>query len=117
MREYSDRAEWMTDDQWRCAELIAEVFGGFHHLNAFKDCANGVRVILHQNDLSTWDWSHLTHLVVLAHLRSIRVSIGTAGMRLEVRAHPRDPAATSMMLRHPGLREAIARFAPEEATP
>ncbi len=117
MKEYSDRADWMTDDQWRCAQLIAQVFGGFHHLPAFKPNGDGVRVKPHAYDLATYDYSHLTHLVILAHVRCIRVSITSSGMKLEVHAFARDPNATEMMKRHANLREAIARFAPEEAQP
>lgn len=114
---YSDRQPWMTDDQWRCAQLIADVFGGFHHMKDFKACANGVRVMLHECTLSTWDGDHLTALVFRAHAECIRVSVGVVGMRLEVRAHPRDPAGKGIMHRHPTIREAIARYAHEEAKP
>lgn len=114
---YSDRQPWMTDDQWRCAQLIASVFGGFHHMREFKACANGVRVLLHQSNLSTWDADHLTALVFAAHAQCVRVSVCVAGMRLELMAHPRDPSGKGIMHRHPTLREAIARHAPEEARP
>lgn len=114
---YSDRQPWMTDDQWRCAQLIASVFGGFHHMREFKACANGVRVLLHQRDLATWDLDNLTALVFAAHAQCIRISVGVAGMRLEVRGYARDPAGKEIMHRHPTIREAIARYAPEEARP
>lgn len=114
---YSDRAPWMSDDQWRCAQLIAEVFGGFHHLPEFKSCADGVRVKPYANDLGTWDFDHLTRLVILAHVRCIRVAVLASGMKLEVRAYARDPNGTTSFKRHPNLHEAIARYAPEEAKP
>jgi len=117
MREYTDRREWMTDDQWRCAQLIAQVFGGFHHLPEFKKYGEGVKVIPHQHDLATYDYSHLTHLVILAHARCIRVSVASAGMRLALFAFARDPNAKDMMRRHATLSEAIAKFAPDEAKP
>lgn len=113
----TDRQTWMTDDQWRCAGMIASVFGGFHHMRPFKACANGVRVLLYQTDLSTWDHDHLTALVFAAHAQCIRVSVCVAGMRLELRAHPRDPSGKGVMHRHPNLRESIARYAPEEIAP
>jgi hypothetical protein len=110
MREWSDRRPWMTDDQWRCAQLIAGVFGGFHHLPEFKECGNGVRVLLHNRELATWDYDHLTALVFLAHTNCIRISVCTAGMKLEVRGYARDPSAKGIAHRHPSLLEAITRY-------
>lgn len=113
---YTARRPWMTDDQWRCAQLIAVVFGGFHHLPEFKECADGVRVLLDKRELATWDQDHLTALVFRAHVACIRISVGVAGMKLEVRGYARDPKATSIMRRHPSLLEAISRYEPSAVT-
>lgn len=101
------RKPWMTDDHWRCACLLSRVFGGFHHMKEVKQRADGVSAIVHQHDLATFDFSHLTALVILAHQRCIRVAICTAGMRLEVRAYPRVRVGT-MYERHPTLEEAVS---------
>lgn len=114
---YTDRQTWMSDDQWRCAHLIAEVFGGFHHLPEFKPNGAGVQVRPYSYDLATFDFGHLTHLVILAHVRCIRVSVTSSGMKLAVHAFARDPNATASMSRHPTLSESIARYAPQEAKP
>lgn len=108
---YRKTYPWMTDDHWRCACLIAEVFRGFHHLNEFKQRSDGVSVNITQNDLATYDFSELTQLVILAHDRCIRVSIATAGMRLQIRAWPRVRDG-NMFDRHPTMEQAIAKFRP-----
>ena len=103
------RTTWMTEGQWRCACLIADVFGGFHHIGEIKERANGVGSIVHQRDLGTFDFSHLTGLVILAHQRCIRASVCTAGMKLEIRAYPRKPIG-SIYERHPTLEESIEYY-------
>lgn len=100
------RQEWMTDDQWRCAKLIADIFGGFNHIKTPKQWANGVRVIIYQNELSTFDFNHLSELVIAAHLQCIRISVGTAGMRLCVLARPRVRTG-GYSKRHPSLDEVM----------
>ena len=101
------RESWMSDDQWRAACLVADVFGGFHHLRGVKACGVGVRVAIFQSELSTFDFSHLTALVVLAHDRCVRVSVRCAGMKLEVCAFARQREGR-MSERHPTLEDGIA---------
>lgn len=99
------RKEWMTDDQWKSAQLLSEAFGGFHNMKPFKECGNGVSVILRQRDLSTYDFNHLTSLVIMAHKHCIRVSICLAGMYLEARAYARKPDGKNLYERHPSLEQ------------
>lgn len=109
MSTFSERREWMSDNQWRAAQLVADVFGGFHHLNEFKPVADGVQVTLHAHDLATFDYDLLTGLVILAHSRCIRVAVVTAGMRLAVRAYVRQRDG-AMHQRHPTMEQAIERW-------
>jgi hypothetical protein len=106
------RQPWMTDDHWRCASLLARVFGGFHHMGDVRQYADGVGCMLHQRDLATFDFNHLTALVVLAHQRCIRVSVCVAGMKLQARAYPRTRTG-NMTQRHPTMEQAIAALGDE----
>jgi hypothetical protein len=103
------RKPWMTDDQWNCAQLLSDAFGGFHNMKEMKPCADGVRVILRQRDLGTYDFGQLTHIVVLAHVRCIRVSICLAGMYLEARAYQRKRTGSTWE-RHPTLPQALEAY-------
>lgn len=106
---FSYRAEWMTDDQWGSACLLADVFGGFHNMKPIKPCGNGVSVLLHQKDLATYDFCQLTELVILAHDRCIRVAIVNRGMQLEARAYARKRDGNNQWDRHPTMEQALAR--------
>ncbi|CAB5079702.1 hypothetical protein UFOVP141_22 [uncultured Caudovirales phage] len=116
MSELDYRQEWMTDDQWRAAQLLACVFSGFHNMRPIRECGNGVAVTLYQCDLSTFDFSQLTQIVVLAHQRCIRVSICLYGMHLEARAYARDPNGARFDNRHPSWSELCARVDAECGT-
>ena len=101
----------MTDDHWKCACLLADVFSGFHNMREFKQNGPGVHVNLaHQGDLSSWDFNNLTRLVILAHDRCIRVSVLAHGPYLAVRAYPRQGASVDLHMwkRHPTIEEAVA---------
>lgn len=108
-REQYDRAAWMTDEQWRCACLLADVVGGFHHvMGTFKPCGKGVKITEPAYRLSTWDANLLTTLVLLAHDRAIRVDVvgGVAG-RVTLTLHPRQHHVADGFARHPTIEQAI----------
>lgn len=109
------RATWMSDDQWACARMFAEVVGGFHHVNGtFKPVGRGIGISSTGSRWATWDYDLLTRLVILAHDRMIRVELrpsgpGRVGFALWKR-HKRDGG---MAERHPAMEDAIARHRPK----
>lgn len=112
----SYRQEWMTDDQWACAELIADMERGFHHLRAkIKPWGNGISYC-RTGRIATWDFAELSRLVVFAHDRCIRIEIGPAAPnRIRIIAHRRHKRDGSMMERHPTIEEHIAMLRPAPA--
>lgn len=108
------RADWMSDDQWQSALLIADLFGGFHHVcGTFKPCGSGVEVNPSNstNKFASFDFDGLTRAVVLAHDRCIRFAIEPSGPgRLRIQAHKRHKRDGSMYERHPTLEEHVAKL-------
>lgn len=104
------RKPWMTDDQWACAQMIADVFGGFHHLvGKITEFGQGINTNCYSGVLATFDFDRLTRLVLLAHDRCIRVEIISSGPnRVGIAAWKRKTRNGSMSQRHPTIDEAIA---------
>lgn len=116
------REAWMTDDQWRCCRLLADLVGGFHHvMGTFRECGKGVRITIPAYRLSTFDSNGLTTLVLLAHDRAVRVDIsGGVAHRVTLTLHPRSHTETNTYARHPTIEQAIAlhrRYEPAPAVP
>jgi hypothetical protein len=100
----------MSDDQWECAQMFADVVGGFHHVTGtFKPWNDGIRVSDYQRAWSTFDMDRLTRLVILAHDRMIRVSIvPSAPRRVGIEMWKRHTREGRMSKRHPTMEQAIA---------
>lgn len=107
------RAEWMTDGQWSAACLIADLFGGFHHLRqrragyTFESAGPDGVFYRDQRSLATFDCDELTRLVVLAHERCIRVEVSARMNYLEIMAHQRKGREGRFFERHPTLEDAV----------
>ena len=70
----------------------------------------GVRFPLRNTTLSTFDFDHLTRLVILAHDRCIRVGVEPRTFRhLAISMFPRKVEG-AMHDRHPTIEEAIAKL-------
>jgi hypothetical protein len=110
------RRPWMTDDQWECALMLAHLARGFHHLPGnIKRCGLGVETNW-LGTLASWDFSHLTRLVVMAHDRCIRAEVAPSGPgRLKILLHKRHAREGEMNRRHPTLEEHIALCRPKPA--
>jgi hypothetical protein len=111
------REDWMTDAQWECACLFADLVGGFHHVSdKFKPSyIDGVEINTRQT-FATFDCDGLTRLVVLAHDRCIRVEICSSGPgRIRLMIHKRDPNGKHLWARHPKLMDAIKRIGRQHA--
>lgn len=122
-------ARWRTDEGLQTSELgvkvatiVGAVWQGLHHFPT-KDCQRyhrltlwaeerHIRIVLDKGrSLATWDGSHLTALVILAHEFCVRLDIEAATIgALALNFHPRDGRAGSTMRRHPDIAEAVARW-------
>ena len=102
------RQEWMSDDQWECACLMADIVGGFHHVpSKIKPCGHGVETSIF-GSWATFDFNQLTVAVVLAHDRMIRVEVSSSGPRMfRIMFHKRESREGSMSRRHPTLEDAM----------
>lgn len=97
----------MTDEQQQCFALLCTVFGGPHHLPRVYDWGGGIKCNLMYR-LATTDFSHLTHLVVLAHDRCIRVEVGPCNAQcISVVLHKRTSRVGDFWARHPTIEDAI----------
>ena len=110
--------QWeMSADQRFCFDLLADCFGGAHHVpHNVRKCGYGIRVSVGSGQLSTFDFDRLTRLVFLAHDRCVRVEITSSGPgRVGIALHRRHTRDGCMGQRHPTLDGAIAlhrRFFP-----
>lgn len=114
MSKYHDdfyREKWMTDDQWECAKLLADLFYGFNHITGtIKKDWEGIKVAVDTgNWAATFDFDGLTRAVVMAHDRMIRVEIRPAGPhRIKLLLQKRHVREGKMRDRHPTLEDAVA---------
>ncbi len=103
----------VSENGARCAELVEAWFGGMHHFPADARKVNWsgeqVTFVMHAGGLSTFDYSELTRLVFLAHDHAIRAEIKPAMQNLRIILSPRTREA-SMILGHPTLEEAVAKY-------
>jgi len=109
------RADWMTDDQWECAQMFADVVGGFHHVSGnFQPHGRGIKVSTYAGGWATWDYESLTRLVILGHDRMIRVELRPSGPRMVgfglFKRHSREGAMHEW---HPTIEQAIERNRPK----
>lgn len=112
MYEYEKyyRKDWMSDDQWECAEMLADLFFGWHHVQGeIKQLGSGIKLNTSaSNWAATFDYDGLTRAVVMAHDRMIRFEFRPSGSRLmQLVLHKRHTREGAMHERHPTLEEAI----------
>lgn len=109
------RAKWMSDDQWECAQMFADVCRGFHHVcGTFNPCGKGIAIHNSSRTWATWDYNNLTRLVVMAHDRMIRVDLIPSGPRMQGFAlWKRHTREGGMSERHPTIEDAIAICRPK----
>lgn len=107
------RLDWMTDDQWDCYELLGDVHCGLNHVfGKVHKWGEGIKLnSTCSNSLATFDFDGLTHLVVLAHDRMIRVEITPSGPgMIGFVCSKRNTREGRMHERHPSIEEAITRI-------
>lgn len=110
--EKYNRLEWMSDDQWECAELVADLMHGFHHISGkFEEWGSGIEINTTHGRLATFDFDGLTRLVVLAHDRCIRAEIRPSGPGLiKIILHKRHIREGRQSEKHPTLEDNISRI-------
>ena len=88
------------------AEILAIIWSGLYHLEGVEkvDWKDNylIRVSIRE-PLATWDFNHLTQLVVLAHDACIRMQITPKGQKLLLSFHQRQGRDGEMSNRHPTL--------------
>lgn len=100
----------MSDDQWECAEMLADLYGGFHHLySEVKRHGTGVELNTSAFRLATFDFSALTSAVFMAHDRMIRFGVESSGPRMvKLVLFKRHKREGRMHERHPTIETALA---------
>ncbi len=107
------RKDWMTDDQWKCYQMLADLFFGFHHIHGkLHPWGAGIRLnTWYTNTMASFDFDGLTRAVLMAHDRMIRFEIVPSGPgMLGLVLHKRHNREGNMCERHPTIEEAIERF-------
>lgn len=90
-------------------------FGEHHFPGKIKEWGHGW-AMPQTNSLSTYDYNHLTRLVVMAHDRCIRVEIVPKGMnRILIVLHKRKREG-GVSKEHPELEDAIEYIRSKETT-
>lgn len=109
-QEKYNRHSWMSDNQWECMKMLGVLFRGFHHMSVHrvKEWGTGIAYSDSTRGLSTFDFSNLTRLVLLAHQRCIRVEIAPSGPGLiKIILHKRKGTEGQSHERHPDLNGLI----------
>lgn len=100
-----------SSNQQECIELLSLVFGGTHNLNPLTPIRKVGIEMKFYGSLSTFDSSKLTHLVLLAHQKAIRVEIDGCGHhRLKISLFYRGERQGEIYSRHPTLETAISKL-------
>ena len=104
-----DKYDWATDDQAECLKLLIRLFMGEHHLaGKIEPWGFGIRHIVNNPQLATFDFNRLTRLVLLAHEMCIRAEINPHAFKyLSIALHKRHRRNGSIFERHPTIEEAI----------
>lgn len=112
------KPEEMSELGCKVADMLGDLFQGIYHLDDDKlkavDWASNhhIEFALGWTALSTYDNSLLTHLVLMAHQRAIRVQISPRSNKyLSMVFHSRKSGMEhEWHERHPTIEEAIAAF-------
>jgi hypothetical protein len=98
----------LTPDQQECYALLCDLMCGEHHVHDIYQFGEGIQMPLLSHVLSTFDFSHLTKLVFLAHDRCIRAAVTPFGAnKLAIVLHKRHAREGKMHERHPTIDEAL----------
>lgn len=113
---YKRQPEELNEFQKKVCDIIGMVGGGIYNAPVahskidWQYGHDGVSVIWHGRDLSTFDFHELTALVFLCYEARIRCSLAPAGPRMLRLSFWQREATGSTPERHPNLDEAVAAF-------
>lgn len=98
-------------------EFFSDFYFGKHHIpHPIRRDGFGWSVY-DRRGLATYDFNHLTRLVVMAHDRCIRAEILPAGPRgIRIKIDKRERGAKGMSRRHPTLDDAVAFIRGQQTT-
>jgi hypothetical protein len=106
----------LSDFQHDALSMFVRAMGtGIYNLSVKWERADfsypgAVHLVLYGN-LATWDFNHLTRLVIAAHDACIRVSVeGKSNRYLGISMHHRERDADAIHARHPTIEQAIEAF-------
>lgn len=107
------RLDWMSDDQWECYQMLADLYRGFHHIvGKLKPYGYGIALSTpFTNYFASFDYNNLTRAVFMAHDRMIRFEIEPSGPgRFKLVLHKRHTREGRMFERHPTIEQALADY-------
>lgn len=109
--------EQLKMDKQEAIDFFSEFFFGEHHFpGEIKEWGYGW-IIPAQNNLSTYDFNHLTRLVVMAHDKCIRVELVPKGMnRICIAIHKRIREGDYYQ-RHPTMEDAVISIRSKQSKP
>lgn len=92
-------------------KFFSEFYYGEHHFpGKVKPWGEGW-TINHYGELSSYDFSGLTRLVLMAHRDAIRVEVSSSNPNhLRISLHKRERGGDHMWERHPTIEEALEKF-------
>jgi hypothetical protein len=93
-------------------KFFSDFYGGEHHIPGYKVApfGFGFSVLHNRGSLSSFDFSELTRLVIMAHDRCVRVEVGAEKkheLRIAIWKRQREG---SIDARHPTIEKAICDF-------
>lgn len=104
------RYDWMTDDQWECYKMLADLYLGFHHITGkLHEWGDGIKLnTSNVGSFASFDFDRLTRAIVMAHDRIVRIEIVPSGPgMLGIILHKRHKREGRMHERHPTIEDAI----------
>lgn len=106
----------LSDHGRRVADIVGAVYRGIYHIERpvlRADWSDPLMVeLVLPGELATFDFPHLTELLVLCHDACIRLSISPYMRNLRLMFHPRQGRTGRMSKRHPTIEDAT-RYARE----
>ena len=108
------RKEWMSNDQYECHKMLADVVLGFHHIpGKVKPWGDGIEINIY-GSWASFDFSELTRCIILGHDKMIRVEVGNSGRGMfRLVLHKRHTRKGNMSERMPTIEDAIKEIRSE----
>lgn len=106
----------LSDFQHEAIRMFVQAMGtGIYNLSinwtrGDYSYSGAVHLVMY-GSLASWDFNHLTRLVIAAHEACIRVSVEAAAPKyLRISMHRRERAAEAIHARHPTIEQAVEAY-------